>query len=303
MRRTIKICSLLFLLFALTTAAAHADNLDEKRKTYSKSYSLTSNQRVKISNKFGSVDVRNWNRNEVKVDVTIIAFSKDDRAAQAILDNISIESNDGNPVLFTTKFAGNTNTKGKNSKMEVNYIVYMPAGNPLDIKNEFGSTQIPDWDGEITIKQSFGPIVTGRLQKAKDIDVEFGSLTSSAINNGQIRISYSDMKVDRLSGTISGKIDFCKGTKLGLADNLERLDIKASYSDVSLNVSTKLSTTVNIKTSFGNLKNNSKLDIINKTKESKYGPTFDKTYSGTQGSGKAPVTISSSFGDITLKQP
>ncbi|MCH5718742.1 sigma factor-like helix-turn-helix DNA-binding protein [Niabella hibiscisoli] len=32
MRRTIKICSLLFLLFALTTYAAHADNFNEKEK-------------------------------------------------------------------------------------------------------------------------------------------------------------------------------------------------------------------------------------------------------------------------------
>ncbi|MCH5718741.1 DUF4097 family beta strand repeat-containing protein [Niabella hibiscisoli] len=221
--------------------------------------------------------------------------------AQGILDNISIESSDGNPVTFTTKFRGNNNTKGQKSKMEINYMVYMPAGNPLDVKNEFGSTSIPDWEGEINIKQSFGPIVTGKLQKAKDVNVEFGSLISTAINDGKIKISYSDMKIDNLSGIISSTIDFCKGTKVGLNDNLEKLDMKVSYSDVSINVSSKLNTTLNIKTSFGSLKNNSKLDIINKTKDNRYGPTFDKTYSGSQGSGKASVNISSSFGDITLK--
>lgn len=301
MRRTIKICSLLFLLFALTIPAVRADNVNEKRKTYSKSYALRDDQKVKISNKFGKVEVKAWNRSEVKVDVTIIAFSENERVAQGIIDNITIESSDGNPVSFTTKFLSNTNTKGQKTKMEVNYIVYMPAGNPLDIKNEFGSTSIPDWRGEVNIKQSFGPITTGKLQKVKDMNVEFGSLTSSAINDGRIRISYSDMKVDNLSGSISSTIDFCKGTKVGLNDDLEKLDMKVSYSDVSINVSAKLNTTLNIKTSFGNLKNNSKLDIINKTEPKKYGPTFDKTYSGTQGSGKASVTISSSFGDITLK--
>ncbi len=291
----------MFLLIALTTSAARADNFNEKRKTYSKSYSLSGNQRVKIANKFGKVEVKAWDRNEVKVDVTIIAFSQNERVAQGILDNITIESSDGNPVTFTTKFQGSTNTKGQKSKMEVNYMVYMPSGNPLDIKNEFGSSSIPDWEGEINIRQSFGPITTGKLQKAKDINVEFGSLTSSAINDGRIRISYSDMKIDNLSGTVSGTIDFCKGTKVGLNDNLEKLDMKVSYSDVSINVSSKLNTTLNIKTSFGNLKNNSKVDVINKTKENKYGPTLDNTSSGTQGSGKASVNISSSFGDITLK--
>lgn len=301
MRRTIKICSLLFLLIALTTSTVYADNLNEKRKTYSKSYALSGNQRVKITNKFGKVDVKAWDRNEVKVDVTIIAFSENERVAQGILDNITIESSDGNPITFTTRFQGNTNTKGQKSKMEINYMVYMPASTPLDIKNEFGSTTLPDWRGEVNIRQSFGPITTGKLQKVKDMNVEFGSLISSAINDGRIRISYSDMKVDNLSGNISSTIDFCKGTKVGLNDNLEKLDMKVSYSDVSVNVSAKLNTTLNIKTSFGSLKNNSKLDIINKTEPKQYGPTFDKTYSGTQGSGKASVTISSSFGDITIK--
>jgi len=301
MRRIIKICSLLLLLFALTIPAVHADNFNEKKKTYSKSYTLRDDQKVKISNKFGKVEVKAWNRDEVKVDVTIIAFSENERVAQGILDNITIESSDGNPVSFTTKFLGNTNTKGQKSKMEVNYVVYMPAHNPLEIRNEFGSTNIPDWQGEVNIKQSFGPVITGKLQKLKDMNVEFGSLTSSAINDGRIRISYSDMKIDNLSGTVSSTVDFCKGSKVGLNDNLEKLDMKVSYSDVSINVSSRLNTTLNIKTSFGNLKNNSKVDIINKTEPKKYGPTFDKVYSGTQGSGKAAVTISSSFGDITLK--
>jgi hypothetical protein len=301
MRRTIKICSVLFLLFAITTSAAHADNLDEKRKTYSKSYPLRNDQKVRISNQFGKVDVKTWNRDEVKVDVTIIAFSENERIAQSILDNITIESSDGNPISFTTRSQGNTKGHGKKSTMEINYTVYMPATNPLEIRNEFGNTNLPDWQGEINIKQSFGAVTTGKLQKVKDISVEFGSLVSSAINDGRIRISYSDVKIDNLSGTISSTIDFSKGSRLGFNDDLEKLDMKLSYSDIAINVSTKLSTTINVKTSFGSLKNNSKVDIVNKTKENKYGPTFDKVYSGTQGSGKAAVTINSSFGDITFR--
>jgi hypothetical protein len=299
MRRTIKICSLLFLLMALTTSAVHADNSNEKRKTFSKTYPLKENQRVKISNEFGTIEVKGWTRNEVKVDVTIIAFSKDEQTAQRILDNINIESSDGNPISFTTKRSGNTGN-GK-SRTEINYTIYMPVTNPLDIKNAFGTTNIPDWDGEVNINQSYGNVVTGRLQKAKDVDVEFGSIVSSAINNGRIKISYSTLKIDNLSGIISSKIDFCTNSKIGLNDNLEKLDMKVSYSDVSVSVSAKLDATMRINTSFGSLKNNSKVDIINKTVEKRYGPTFDKTYSGTQGSGKASVTISSSFGDIILK--
>jgi hypothetical protein len=299
MIKIIKICSLLLCLLVVTTIAAHASD-GEKRKTFSKSYALRSNQKVKISNKFGKVEVNNWKRNEVKVDVTIIVSSKDDRATQALLDNINIESSDGNPVTFTTKFS-NANNKTKNTKMEINYVVHMPAGNPLEIKNEFGSTTIPDWEGEVNVNQSFGPLTTGRLHNAKDLDVEFGSLTSTAINDGRIKISYSKLKVDKLSGDVTSKIDFCKGSTLGLQESLKKLDLKISYSDVSLDLSSGLEATFKINTSFGNVKNSSNVNIVNETKEKKYGPTFDKVYSGSKGSGKVSVTISSSFGDVIIK--
>ncbi|WP_346237252.1 hypothetical protein ABDK00_011520 [Niabella insulamsoli] len=299
MKKIIKAFSLLLCLW-LVTYAAHADN-GEKRKTFTKTYPLRSQQKVKISNKFGKVEVNSWARNEVKVDVTIMASSKDDRATQAILDNINIESSDGDPIVFTTKFSNNANTKTKSSKMEINYVVYMPADNPLEIKNEFGSTILPDWRGDVSLDQSFGPLTTGQLQRAKKIDVDFGSLNAAAIHDGQLKISYSKLKVEKLSGAISSKIDFCKGSTLGLHPTLTQLDIKASYSDVSIRLPSNLSARYQIKTSFGDLKNSSPVPISNQTKEKKYGPTFDKVYAGSSGSGKAAVTISSSFGDITLK--
>ncbi|GAB3428466.1 DUF4097 family beta strand repeat-containing protein [Niabella aquatica] len=299
MAKIIKAYSLLLLLTALTLVA-HADD-GEKNKTYSKTYSLRDNQEVKISNKFGKVTVNNWNRKEVKVDVSITVYANDDKVAQNIIDNINIESTEANFISFTTKFSGNNNNKGKNIKMKVNYTVYMPSSNPLSVKNEFGNTYIPDWPGEVNIDQSFGDIETGVLPKVKDIKVQFGSLISKSINDGNMKISYSDLKIDNLSGNITTRIDFCKGSKIGLPSKLDRLDMKISYSDVTLHISPSLDATFTISTSFGDLKNSSKLNLTNETREKKYGPTFDKKYSGKTGSGKAVVNISNSFGDIVLK--
>jgi hypothetical protein len=299
MKKIIKAYSLLLLLTALMLTARADDG--EKNKTYSKTYSLHNNQEVKISNKFGKVTVNHWNRKEVKVDVSITVYSNDDRVAQNIIDNINIESNDGNYISFTTRLSGHNNNNGKNTKMQVNYVVYMPSSNPLSVKNEFGNTYIPDWAGEINIDQAFGNIETGALPKAKDIKVRFGSLVSKAISDGNMKISYSDLKIDNLSGSVTSKIDFCKGTKLGLENKLQRLDMRISYSDVTLHISPLSDAAFTISTSFGDLKNSSKINMVNETREKKHGPTFNKKYSGTTGSGKAVINISSNFGDILLK--
>ncbi|MFV0606582.1 MAG: hypothetical protein ACK5NK_12145 [Niabella sp.] len=299
MKRIIKNYSLLLGILILTVGLAYADN-GEKRKTFTKTYSLSKNQKVIISNKFGEVKVNSWNRNEVRVDVTIIVAARNEAATQRLLDNINIKTKEGISVTFTTEIA-NTNGNTNNAKMEINYIVYMPDDNPLDIKNEFGNTILPDWKGALSVKESFGSLTTGALTNVKDIKVEFGSLTSTAIHNGSIKISYSKLKINTVSGAISGKVDFCKGSTLGLSEALKNLDIKASYSDVIFNIPPNLNANFDIELSFGDLKNKSTVTITDNSSKSEYGPNFDKEFSGKIGSGNTPVIIKSSFGDITLK--
>lgn len=301
--KAIKAFNILICMLLVCHIPVYAYNF-EKRKNYTQSYPLHHNQKVKIANKFGKVQINAWSRNEVKVDVVIITSSNDEKVAQSLLDNISIESNTGNPIVFTTKFSSsNSGSKNKNSqsKMEINYIVYMPATTPLDVKNEFGNTFVPDWSGVINLDQCFGNVTTGSLPNAKDINVKFGALTSSSIKDGNIQVSYSSLSIDKLTGSVSSKIDFCKDAKLGLHSTLEKLDAKVSYSDIIIHISPNLQAAFQIKTSFGSLKNKSNIEIINQTKDKKNGPVFDKTYKGIKGSGASIVNINSSFGDITLQ--
>lgn len=63
----------------------------EKRKVYSKSYSISGSDKISIENQFGEVMIKTWDKNEVKMEVTIIATSNTEERAQEILDRISIE--------------------------------------------------------------------------------------------------------------------------------------------------------------------------------------------------------------------
>ncbi|MEE6186575.1 hypothetical protein [Niabella digestorum] len=299
--KTIKVFSILLIAICCRTITAHA-HYAEKIKTYTQSYPLQSNQVIKISNKFGKVVVNSWNRNEVKVEATIITSAKDERMAQQLLDHINIESRAGTSITFTTRFSGSTaRGKSSQSKMEVNYVIYMPSSNPLEIKNEFGNTFLPDWKGVIDIDQAFGELSVGSIANVKSIRVKFGGLNATAIHGGDIKISYSKLHIDKLTGTVSGKIDFCSGVHLGLHNALEKLDLKTSYSDIVCKIAPALDATFQISTSYGDLKNLSGTEIVNQTREKRYGPTFDKSYKGVKGSGKVPVNISASFGNITLK--
>ncbi|MGB5005385.1 MAG: hypothetical protein WBO39_00505, partial [Ferruginibacter sp.] len=70
---------LLLLLQVNTFAQNDNDNNNHNRKKYdfvkkksvNKSYQVTSSDKLNIQNSFGSVEVKTWDRNEIKVDVEI----------------------------------------------------------------------------------------------------------------------------------------------------------------------------------------------------------------------------------------
>ena len=159
----------------------------KKSKTYSKSYNLSGNDKVSLSNQFGEMKINTWDKNEVEVDVSITGKADDEALAQQILDKISIEDNkSGNTVSFNTKFADekrksdnkNENRnwnenghEGRNQGMEVNYTVYLPATATLKAQNQFGKMSIPDYRGEVDLSSKFGSLTAGKLNNSKEINV------------------------------------------------------------------------------------------------------------------------------------
>ncbi|MEO6314342.1 MAG: hypothetical protein ABIU63_14025 [Chitinophagaceae bacterium] len=276
----------------------------EKTKTYSKSYSISNNDKVNINNQFGEVKITTWNKNEVKVDVTITAKSSSDERAQAILDNITIEdSKNGDGVSFKTtmgkqEFKGDK--KGNNNQgMEINYEVSMPASSALNLQNQFGKSFVPDMSGSVEIVQKFGELVAGNLPNAKDLHVEFGSAVVESIGNCKIVIKFSKAEIKKMNGSIKSNFEFCDKIKLTLDNNVTDFTMNNSYSKIEIAVAGSFGGDFEIHTSFGDFKNSSSLSLKEeKDDDENHGPRFDKDYSGKVGNGACKVKIKSSFGTV-----
>jgi len=301
----VSLCTLL-----ISSVYAHSgDPLVEKRKTYSKSYSINGSDKVSLSNQFGEMKILTWDKNEIKVDVTIVCKASSDDIAQKIMDKISIEDGkSGNGVYFKTKMKDENNNWDKKNKgeykeqsMKIDYLVYMPASNPLEASNQFGPMSLPDFKGPVDLESKFGSLTTGRLMSVKNIDVEFGSANIAHLNGGKLTIKFSKGSVGSMSGDIILRFEFCDKLKIGLSNEVKDLDMKNSYSTVYLNVDNTLSANFDVHTSFGEFKNKTSFDINEEKSDSeRNGPRFDKDYSGKAGSGSNKVKIRSEFGEVIL---
>ena len=293
------------LLLVTSTWLFAADGPDvEKKKTYSKSYSLGANEKVNINNQFGEVKINTWGKSEVKVDVSVIVKASTEEGAQTILDNIIIEdSKSVDGVLFKTNI---NNQPGKmkhsnrdNHSVEINYEVNMPAGNPLNLENQFGKTFVPDLSGPVEITQKFGDLVAGNLSNIKELHVEFGSVVAESVNNCKVVVKFSKAEIKKMSGAIKGTFEYCDKVKLTLNNNATDFSINNQFSKIEVTVADGFNGDFDIHTNFGEFHNSTPI-VIKETKDSDedHGPKFDKDYSGKSGSGACKVKIKSSFGTV-----
>ena len=316
MKKRLGLFSVLILMSSMTISlmgyARGGDGDDvEKKKNISKTYAVSPNDKLSITNSFGEVNVNLWDKQEVKVEVEITVSASTDQKAQALLNNIEIKEQQysGN-ISFHTNVKGSNNgsnwskskKEGNTRKLEINYSIYMPASNPLDIENSFGKTNIPDFKGPISLTSKFGSLTAGHLANVTLVDVEFGTADIGSIHNGEVTFKFNNRStVNQVSGNIKLKTEFSGNVRFGIGDDIQELGIFGSYSSLTMVVSKALSANFDIRTSFGSFQNNSGFPIsANKEETDDFGPNFDKTYSGATGGGKAKIKIKSSFGNIRI---
>jgi hypothetical protein len=299
------------------------DNLIEKIKNYSKSYAVGESDKLKIDNQFGKITITTWNKNEFKVDVQIKAAAKDAQTAQMMLDGIHInDEKSGSLISFTTANNQNANWKRNNvRKLEINYTIYMPATNPLDLSNKYGAIVMPDFGGQLNINCTYGSFIAQNLSNtSNNINVRYGSVDLKEINGGSLDLAYSSLKIDvanNLNSSISygsakinqlkssGNIDlrYSGGFNLGGLDHkLKSLNINAAYSSLSLDFNNNENFDFDVSVNYAGFEfPKNKTTITEQTPEDerrRFNPSKNfKGYFG-KASNQTKVTIRSNYGAV-----
>lgn len=306
--RLFLIVSLAFLTGS-ATYAGEGENLVEKRKTYSKTYPLSSSDKVKLENQFGEMKIIAWDKNEIKVDVTIVTKASSDEYAQRMMDNISIEDGkSSSQVFFKTKMRNNDNNWEKKDKkeykeqsMKIDYAVYMPVSGTLDATNQFGPMIVPDYKGSVFLESKFGSLTAGKLSNVKEVDVEFGKAEVESVNGGRVTIKFSSGEFKNLYGDCEMRVEFCNKVKIGINNSVKDFDLRTSYSTIYVDAPNDLSAAWEIRTNFGDFKNKTSFNIKEeRADDDRRGPKFDKNFSGNSGNGSNKIQIRTEFGEVIL---
>ncbi len=66
------------------------DDNSVKSKSFTKSFGVDRSDKISLSNQFGSMTIKTWDKNEIKVDADIKAYAKTEEEAQRLLDRFQL---------------------------------------------------------------------------------------------------------------------------------------------------------------------------------------------------------------------
>lgn len=225
---------LAFSMFLILSAASLAGDQDQKKKYVEKNYKVSATTKLKIDNKFGTVEINSWEKSEFDIKVEIIGKGRNEERAQRILDAIEIDITESSAeIVFETEIES---SKNKNEEgFEINYTVYMPEKNRLEIKNSFGDVTMGNRANDLDIQVSYGSMKVGNVSGDAVIKISFGSGSVGKINDGEATIKYSNFEIEE-----ANILDLTQGFSDIEIGEVKDLELESKYGKVEIEKAGKI---------------------------------------------------------------
>jgi hypothetical protein len=206
----------------------------EKSKTITKGFSVNSDALLRISNKYGNVDMVSWDQNRVEIEVTITVSGNNESKVNSRLEQIDVKfSNSASEVSAKTVIESSSGWFNSGNKMnyQINYKVKVPVTNSTKVTNDYGSISLNEIRGHAEINCDYGKILIGSLYH-EDNEINIDYTSNSVIefmNTGRINADYSQLTVEK-SKSIRLNADYTD-TKI---DNIEDLNFSCDYGKIEI---------------------------------------------------------------------
>jgi len=192
----------------LMTLTIPAIGQSEFIKEFKKDFQVNSNTQLEISNKYGNVDIKDWNNESVAIEVTIKVRTSNKEQAEKIFSYINIVlKQEENVIKAITEFSDNFSDAFKGLShdekgLEINYSVFMPKNIPLKLVNKYGSVFINELTSTSTIDIKYGKLTANKIlhdsqQPLTQILLGYSNATIQECMWLKIDIKYSKIQISQ----------------------------------------------------------------------------------------------------------
>lgn len=197
--------TLLVSLVPLLVSAQFTDT-KEIRKTFA----INPETQIEISNKYGKIDFKNWNKDSVKFQINIRVEEKKLSKLEESIKEIDFDiTNSKHYLTVRTVVEKNKSTLAREIKkfketllssdgnIQVDYTVWLPDSNHLKVDNKFGDIYISDYKGKADINLSNGNLKAHDFSNL-NLTLSFGDATINKIEKGRLDCNFSELYIKEM---------------------------------------------------------------------------------------------------------
>jgi len=201
------ILAALFLLIGFYPVEVGAKEKFEEK--FEKTVSLAKDGEVILKNISGDIEVKSWDKDEVKIDA--LKVSKASTLAEAKENTKKVEivvKKEGKTLRIETKYPENRSIWRKKSlNVSVNYRLWIPSKASVKINSVSGDVGLEEIGGAAKVKVVSGDVEVRKADKGVDCETVSGDLEIQDITGDAYLKSVSgDITGERIKGSIKAEV-------------------------------------------------------------------------------------------------
>lgn len=283
--------SLLFAvlaMFILVPLSLYAQN--EQTKEYHEEFSADKNTILTVENKYGNVDMKDWENNSVKIDVIVTVSNSNSEKAERLLSYIDVViSQEGNEIIaktvFDEKFSRSSNWRDDND-LSIDYTIQMPKDLAVNLNNKYGNIFISELTGKANIVLKYGKMKANKISRGDEkplsaidlgysdasieesdwlkINMKYSKLDMTNTTAIVLLSKYSKLSIDDCSslviegkydtydlGSLSNLVATCSYSGFKIEEVKEKLNLDTRYTDCTVEYVPPAFETIDIQTKYG----------------------------------------------------
>jgi len=188
-----------FVSMVVSPATAQDDEY-QAMKEIDKSYDVKEGFLLGVDNKYGSINIVNWDKDEVAVQVKIEVKSISKEKAEKVLETVEIDIDESNKeVFFETDY--DRKSFPNKTQVKVSYTVNAPKYLNANLEMSYGAIFIQELSGRVIIDSRYSSVDIDGLSNSDQenvnvIDLAYSNLTIGSSEVLVCELAYSPMTID-----------------------------------------------------------------------------------------------------------
>lgn len=221
-------------MIQLITTACIADTNDDyrytSRRTVEKTFAVSPNCFLNVTNKYGQLKIVEWDRNEISFKIQIEGRSDNEDVAKLIERNVVIEfQNTSSQVTATTIYntgslKNNRSQMFNGSSITINYTVMVPKTVQMTLDNKYGNVIIGKTNKPLDATVKYGNLTIDAAKAAAKFDIKYGDISMLEGQNVDLELKYGKARIERV-----GKLSIVSGYSTVTVEQADGISGESKY--------------------------------------------------------------------------